>query len=301
MNQPDLPRSVSTPIVRQAFLKQLKGLTLVNKAAQIFVGGILPILEGIFVNLATGADAKVASLFWNTIILLGILHLALLVLILLFDQPLPQFIVEFDDLANELQSAKQTLSLSENSGTQKDLAVDTYAYCSFSAELSLLAINQYLHIPNVVKDQSFYDKIFDPWVSSRQQIFWFSSDDEYYNFALYFYDPTDKKLKVKWRKHGSKLTPRNREWNPGNGHLGVCFATDSTKFCDSVQVEVMTSPKSRRPEDSTYYKSFLAEPLRLNNAPVAVLIVTSSKEKSFDENVHPIIIRLMARILEATL
>jgi hypothetical protein len=258
MNRPSLPLSLDRPDLRRAFIRQLQGLVWINKLTQAIVGGILPIVEGVFVNLATGAaNSDTARPFWIVTGVVGTIHFCLLVIVLLFEQPLPQFLVEFDGLASEIESARRQILQGEDFGTQNALFIDTFAFCSVVAELSLVAVNEDLRSPNTVKDSAFYDKIMDPWVDGRKNLFWFSNaDDPYYNFALYFYDPTDQKLKKTWRKHGASISPKNREWSPGNGHVGVCYSTNSTQFCDSTLVEKLTDPTSRRTEDSTYYRSF---------------------------------------------
>lgn len=72
--------------------QQLRNSALLIKVCQIFVGGILPIVEGVLVNLATGTD-KSPTPFIIAIIIIGFVHIILLILLLTSETPLPQFLV----------------------------------------------------------------------------------------------------------------------------------------------------------------------------------------------------------------
>ena len=143
------------------------------------------------------------------------------------------------------------------------------------------------------------DLVLNSCVTFRADIFRFRAED-LYNFAVYLYDENDDVLRVAWRKCDSRIDCQDREWKPGEGHVGMCYARKSEIFSNNVP----NSDELERdePEDDGKYVSMVSIPVFQSgdfpgnesgsfNAspdaePLGVLVVTSSAPNQFDEKLH---------------
>jgi hypothetical protein len=102
--EPRLPRYRDQPAeIMNKLRQQLRTSGRVFRGSQFLVGAVLPLAEAILVNLLTGGDDGARVGLTSFLVVVIILHLALLSLVLSVDVPLPQFLVQFDEQAHELQ------------------------------------------------------------------------------------------------------------------------------------------------------------------------------------------------------
>jgi len=136
-------------------------------------------------------------------------------------------------------------------------------------------------------------------VTFRSDIFGFRAKD-LYNFAVYLYCEDEDILRVAWRKCDSRIDRKDREWKPGEGHVGLCYARKSEIFSNNVP----DSDELERdePEDDEKYVSMVSIPIfrsgdfpisRSSHSgvdqdaePLGVFVVTSSAPNQFDEEIH---------------
>jgi GAF domain-containing protein len=135
------------------------------------------------------------------------------------------------------------------------------------------------------------------WIQNRSHIFWFYDGDAMYNFAVYL-ENSNGELVCEFRQCDDRIARSNRSWNKGVGHIGVCFARGATQFCqDAASASPTTNDKVSRPEDDSYYRSIIAEPIMVNGEVIGVFIVTSSQADQFQEDIHTPCVRVIVRLL----
>jgi GAF domain-containing protein len=266
--------------------QQLRKQTWLVKINQTLVGVCLPIVEAIIVNMVTSSPN---SLLLGLLIFIGIIHLALFFALLGAEAPLPEFLVEFDQV-------KQTLEQSWAEQSQQEDFASTFREAFQIVELNLVSTLKIGDWESIELKEAF-DKILEPWVKSRRDTFWFEQADSLYNFAIYLLDAGTNRLVVKSRMYDSELQVQNRSWAPGEGYIGLCFSTERTRFSHDAAQDENTQPDNTRDEDKDYYRSLIAHPLRLRDNVVGVFILTSSTPDQFDEAIHIPIVKTIAQIL----
>ena len=99
-----------------------------------------------------------------------------------------------------------------------------------------------------------------------------------------------------------RIKRTDRSWILGEGHVGICFQTRRTIFEEDVSLTVTASEEYSREEDTFYYRSLVAQPIRVNGNEVAgVFIITSSEPEQFHEEVHVPIVRIIAQLVGVVL
>lgn len=274
--------------------EQLRTSALLVKSCQVIVGGILPIAEGVLVNLATGTESN-ARPFVITLILVGVIHAALLIMLLLLETPLPQFLVQFDEQATNIQHAGAEVTTYKSYSTTFIEAITATLY-------SMIQIEDMTRSPDGDLSKVL-ERILFPWIEQRTNIFWFRDGDALYNFVVYV-ELEPNLLTVVYRSHDNRLVPTNRSWRPGDGHVGSCFLQEETIFLlipegGSLPDTLRTSQP--RPEDKDYYISMMATPIMLEEKAKGVLVITSSKPNQFVKELHAPIIDVMGMLLAQSL
>jgi hypothetical protein len=184
-----------------AFREQLRASTRALKGMQAVVGVAFPIAEAILASLATSAGAG-ANLGWALLAVVGVLHLFLFWLVIGSDKPLSEFLVEFNDLTDALDTAKRDCQANQ-------LASDTFQATADATMTSLVILNDYSSgIPTDLA--GWLNAVLYPWVIGRARIFWFLNTDDLYNFAVYRKD-SDGKLRMVWRNNDPRIVVENRE------------------------------------------------------------------------------------------
>jgi GAF domain-containing protein len=287
MNRFNIPQSTISFISQ--FQKQLKGLVFIHKFLQVIVGGILPIIEAIIVNRATDSTNQNASYFWILLVIVGLVHLVFLIILVSTDTPLPQFLIEFDQLTDELAYA-------EASQAGLEIYNNTLRSAIIATRLSLIGIEK-VEQEKIQEIDKKIGIILDTWIQNRSVIFWFDEGDAKYNFAVYL--ATSKNtLDLFFRQCDDRIVRRNRSWKKGLGHIGMCFAREANQFCqDAASEPSTTNDQVSRPEDDSYYKSIIAEPIMVNGEVIGVFIVTSSQADQFQEDIHTPCVRVIVRLL----
>ena len=275
---------------------QLKTQGWIYKFLQVVVGAILPILEGIIVNKATDPENTAAIFYWILLLVTAIIHLFLLIALVSSDTPLPQFLIEFDDLKRDLENANESQFLLTESQAALEEYYSSLLSAIISTRLSLIGIENILR-ENTNDLEEIFSKILDPWIQSRTEIFSFSDGNAKYNFAIYLTQDQNN-LMLCFRECDTRIVRKDRSWTKGVGHVGKCFALGETSFSDNATLDsTTTSERIARPEDQSYYKSVIAEPIKVNQDIVGVFIITSSKENQFQKDIHIPCVRAITRLL----
>lgn len=189
--------------LREKLRRDLRANGLIIKFVQLTVGVLFGIGEGILINMATGANGSVQVKLYSILGIVGIIHLVLFSLALFSTTPLPQFLVDFDDVACDLQKSKSETEAYAS-------FTETYNASIIAIQLSLSAIEARRLDPRSKLDAVLAEVVV-PWLESRTEVFRFHNGNALYNFAVYEYSDQTKKLKAVWRSHDNRLRVRNRE------------------------------------------------------------------------------------------
>ena len=276
--------------LRERLRKDLQANGFIVKFVQLVVGVLFGIAEGILINMATGASGETQTKLYIWLGVVGFIHLILFSLALFSTTPLPQFLVDFDDVSESLQKSKSETEAYAS-------FTETYNAAIIATQLSLSAIEARRLDPRN-KIDTVLAEVIAPWLESRTEIFRFHDGSALYNFAVYEQSEQTKKLKSIWRSYDNRLKVRNREWEPGFGHVGVCFQRGKTLFSDDASAvgddNAITTDVA---EDKLQYRSMLSTPILIDGVKKGVFVVTSSKPHQFDKELHSPIVEIIAMLL----
>lgn len=281
----DLPKAMEDRLI-----SQLRGLGNYTKGISFIVGVLLPVVEGALVSLLTASTEKLPYLL--ALIVVATLHLMLVAIQFRTESPLPQFLVEFDELGETSRVLSAKVDTLELYSATMSAAVD-------GAKNSLMEIG---HLNNETPDLSTaLLRVLTPWGLNRTPIFWFFEGTALYNVAVYL--EVDGRLHVAQRLHDDRLTINNRAWRPGDGLVGICFIRGENQFHTHIAGNAPDILRTTQPQpgDSASYNSYLASPLTVDGKILGVVVVTSSASNQFDEDLHIPIIDLLGRLLSQTL
>ncbi|MGB3403180.1 MAG: hypothetical protein WBA77_10860 [Microcoleaceae cyanobacterium] len=176
--------------------------------------------------------------------------------------------------------------------------INTFRSAVIATPISLFEIKNI--IQNQIRDiEEIFSVILDPWIKSRSEIFWFKEGNAMYNIAVYLLNEQGE-LEVKFRQCDDRINKKNRNWKPGVGHVGRCFVLGTTSFGKNTETELQTTSKetkTERSEDQFYYRSVIAEPIKVCDNIVGVLVITSSQAEQFQKDIHVPCVRVMAQLL----
>ena len=129
-------------------------------------------------------------------------------------------------------------------------------------------------------------------VNEREEIFEFSAK-EWWNFAVYIYDPNEQLLKPIWReKHRNHPSEGiGRAWARGEGHIGKAFVDCDPKITSDATIaainDLLGPPQNKkRHYDSQAYQSFASipiGPINEDEEPIGVLVATSNQKGRFNK------------------
>jgi hypothetical protein len=304
----------------EAFRCQLRNSAQLVRASGLIVGGALPLAECWLINRATASTTTPVT----ELVTLGIItaiHLCLLAIVHSADRPLSAFLLEFDQLARQLEA--QELRLQQELASQEqrfmqqiagleaqleesravvDLtseAAATFRTAIEQAYISLAVLQGWESQPPDNLERAF-EQVLEPWISARDSVFWFRDEAALYNVAVYLGSP-DGALEVTYRAHDPRLAPANRSWQAGQGHVGVCYSQGDKLFTADATTEeaqrYIGVGIAEREEDFTYYRSMVSAPIMIDNTPRGVFIVTSSVPGQMEEEIHPPVAELIASLL----
>lgn len=268
--------------------QQLQKFASAYKLIQLIVGGIFPIFEGVLASKVSVEEPS--KLLITLLVMIGIIHVVFLYLLISSEKPLAQFLVEYDQKVRELEGLQEEID-----GTE--LFSNSFRTALESSSLSLVGIDTHLNDQDSQMEKVFGD-VLDPWITARTDIFWFYEGDALYNMAVYLFNSQDDLLEMSFRRCDDRIVPKNRTWGVGLGHIGLCYAKDETVFCKDITKDISTTNvESERQEDRVYYRSIIAEPIRLDEQKIGVFIVTSSQPSQFDEDIHVPCVRIISQLL----
>ena len=274
----------------EALRHDLKSSGTILRIFQMIIGVMPAIGEGILINLATSTTGDRQTHLWFWLIGVLILHLILFWLSLSATTPLSRFLVEFDEIQRKLEIVSAQIDVYA-------LFTETYNAAVIATQISLSAIEVRRLDPRN-KLESVLDEVLSPWVENRSQIFRFYDGEALFNIAVYEYSEQTRKLRVVWRKNDDRLKTRNRDWELGFGHIGVCFQREKTLFSDDVSEAGSDNPITTDvAEDKEQYKSMVSTPIWLDKERKGVCVITSSKPMQFDKEVHTRLMEVVALLI----
>lgn len=256
-----------------------------SKALQSLVGVFFPLLEGFLVNLATSSQGALQKSLIGLVVIIAFVHLCIFLLTLRATATLPQFLLEFDQIAQELQKAQEEVSVYRQFTQAYDAAT-----LATQVSLSVLEIRTRSPLRSLDK---VLDEVLKPWTDAREEIFWFTS--AYHNFAVYLYNPQKSCLERVYRNCDDRITQRNRTWQPGEGHVGVCFQRQEVYFSPDVSSVGTDNPiRTKDEQDDANYKAMISIPVRVDDNVRGVLVITSNEAGQFIDQLHLPIAQVVA-------
>lgn len=271
--------------------KDMRASGVVAKIIQVLVG-VLAIPEGVIINLATGATSIAQNRLYWVLGLIVVIHVFLIIATLISVTPLPQFIVEFDSIADRLKQA-------EAETKEYSRFTQTHISAVLATQMSLSALDTRQQSPR--KDITVpLEEILKPWTNARTEIFWFQSG--LYNFAVYLHDKDKDELTIAYRDCDSRIQKRNRIWLPGKGHVGVCYQQQKVYFSADVSSVGNDNPiRTGEDEDDKNYKAIISVPIFVNGTVKGVFIMTSSEAGQFIQQLHSPIAQVIAILIGQTI
>ena len=269
--------------------RQLEQSRRLFASLQLVIGLAFPVVEAILVNMATNQKSLIST---PSLTLLGVvaLHLALLAAVLRIENPLPHFSAQLYERESDLRRVREEVETYRSAVATYESDYTTYVSVVLATVESLVNIDAMKRKP-VATPREAFKRTLSHWIDSRTSIFWFRDGNAYYNFAVYLFK--DGKLHVELRCCDSRIQTNDREWEPGQGHVGYCFQHGRTIVPPSSEATpgpeqqyIETSEEFRRPRDEEYYKSFAATPITVNKEKKGVFVVTSSKADQFSLKFH---------------
>lgn len=205
------------PDFRERVEKQFRGLGEQIRLINLVVAVLLPIIEAILINLITGqSQTIVIVVLWLALAIIVIFHFTIARILLKSDMPLPELILDRDNLKEQLDSALENSAYHE---MLKDIATSSIEL----SNLSLLEISKLNDEPKPLEDA--IEAVLYPWIIYRSEVFLYSSDSMY-NFAVYLADNDDYRvatLNLVFRDCDDRMSTSNRSWTAGDGHVGFAF------------------------------------------------------------------------------
>ena len=198
------------------------------RVGHVFVGAIFPIAEALLVNAVSDAMNGTAP-YIMALVVVGIVHAILFFALLFVETPLPQLLVELDGQAQELRRVR-----TEEQTYKADNA--TLMGAVTAVQVSLISLEDMRSRPE--RDlEKLFERVLFPWVVDRSALFGFESD-ALHNFAVYLRSETDESLlEVRYRVHDDRISPTNRIWRSGDGHVGTCFLRKEMIFFSDEEMD----------------------------------------------------------------
>lgn len=130
-------------------------------------------------------------------------------------------------------------------------------------------------------------------IDKRSQVFGFESESKH-SFAVYLYDEDGDILNCLYRNADDRISTDNRSWEPGQGHIGMCFQRNATIISPDV-LEAPLLEYSLDESDKRNYRSMASTPIVIyedsenDQEPFkvkGVFIVTSSQPGQLSRGRH---------------
>lgn len=269
--------------------------------ARIAVTVALPILHPIMI----GVSSELGLLFWVVELPLVAFHL-LLAWAFIKTEDSEEFYFHYRTLHDNYQDLQSTLE-------EEQVSSKMNHYIHVAVRLSLQAVLYFAEemsgehevLQREVED--IVAKVMRPLDLFRGELFLYSGEARY-NFALYRYDAESKKLYPYHRVVDSRISTRGRHWQPGKGHIGLCFTKGEVLYSP----DVTKSPELAQDHekgDAENYRSFISVPVfrsvrgfenenaRGSDYVEGVLVVTSSEPEQFDERAHSNLLKMISMII----
>lgn len=261
------------------YLRKTGGLIRTLKiVGTVFGAGLVaagPWVEGLDF---TYAASVAAGMLFVGLLLVSMSSLALV----FFDQPTPEIIEENLKVLREAQKLRAQLD-----------------YATFYQDHLLARITVNSQVNKLVEEAvskgctditqagEFAYSILSVFVERRQALF--GIGDEYWNFGVYMFNAdTNRLVCIACRRDRKEEEDANhREWEPGNGHVGLAFSRGvEIIFADATVPELRpvleATGSNHREYDYNRYKSLASIPISTDGTrPLGVLIATSNRAGRF--------------------
>jgi GAF domain-containing protein len=227
-----------------------------------------------------GAQQFAASSTMEALMLFGGLILAVMssLALVFLDQTTPDLVAENLEILKENERLNSEITYA--TGYQDHLL----ARITVSSQVNKL-VEEAVSEGCSTREQAskFAQSILGIFAERRQSLF--GIGDEYWNFGVYVYDSEKKSLVCiacrRDRKEDQEAP--HREWEPGNGHVGLAFSrATEIIFADATVPELRpvleATGENFRDYDYTRYKSLASIPISSDgDNPLGVLIATSDR------------------------
>ncbi len=194
-----------------------------------------------------------------------------------------------DSSAPDILSENLTLSRKAELDKQNFDFMDKF----IDHQLTRVSLNSYLRelIETAVTDgcktmqqlTKYSDSILGLLVARKASLF--DIDDEEWNFAVYRFDHDKKRLVCLACRRATEVKPDHvhREWDVGEGHVGLAFSrSNELIFSDATREELRpvigAKGENEREYDEIRYKSLASMPISTDGEhPLGILIATSDR------------------------
>lgn len=260
----DVQRSISA-LVRQ------------NKINSLIYSLIVPLIIGVYATFYTDLIRINVLLFWVPVVFF--VAFAAVTAYFTYDVRLaPEIYLEMDEAESQVASLEKT----------------TRFLSSLQEQALALGAMVREHVKKHEDGQNHLKEAISEIgcliVENRDNLFDFGSN-EIWSMSVYVHCQKENILKAVWRmkheKHPS--TSMGRDWEPGQGHVGIAWAQGEGKICPDISVpgvwEMFSPSDTKRDYDRRIYASFVSEPigpLGENKHPYGVLVATSDRPGRFD-------------------
>jgi len=281
--------------IENAAMERVRSQTWMVRISEVATIIVFPLLWAFLLQNQTALQNN----FWYLAIPMLAINLLLGILVL-FATKSETFYFEYKQLYEAYQN------LQEENQEQQD-SLDQTHYTRVVLSLSLQALINFVEnsgqkqVIQVDEVKEIVTQVFKPLVEFRNELFWFGGESRY-NFTLYLFSENDRLLKVFHRDVDGRIIRKDRAWEPGRGHVGLCFAQRKLLFSpDILQSAELLSDMEEG--DKLKYRSFISAPILQSYSDIdkssvrGVFVVTSSEPDQLDQQTHEIFIKSMTIIL----
>lgn len=211
------------------------------------------------------------------------------------------FYFEYRDLGEENQDLKAEIRDLETALSQAEYSREAsrYALKALSEFMLVAETGSGLSRGDVIR---WLDVLLSGTINLRSETFNFTEDAKH-NFAVYKYDEESNRLHKLYRVVDDRIDVENRSWEPGEGHIGLCYLWRETIISPDV---TQSTELHRRMTDSDTqdYRSMAVTPIfSLTQHPddeesvLGVFIATSSRPNQFSRERHESHLLILGHIL----
>ncbi|MDP3816612.1 GAF domain-containing protein [Pseudomonas sp.] len=289
----------------------LRKLVKINKAAQSWVifwnTLLLPLLIAIFVTYLLNNKGIVDLIVWALAGIVATIHISTIIL-QIKGSTLDTMLIEYQEKSQKLDEiSKEFLDLKSFYETDASYFSTQRTATRFAVESLSYAVGKIRNSElqgTRLSDEDTHAMIHSliwPIVVYREKLFSFPSGS-LWNMALYQLN-ADGNLTPKWREYDKRIKPRNRDWKPGFGVVGMSYLHKTIKYYEDIQKHSDSDHNST--SDMETYRSIIAVPIIpcedsssvSDHEPSGVLVITSSEPEQFNLDRDAVFLNIYANLM----